>query len=534
MIAILLAAAAITNPSQMTYTGNGGTKRALSDKLSDVVSVKDVCGSAALADYTGCLQTAITAAAGGATFIFPCGAFPFLSGLTVANPGIVFQGQGFCSSLRFAHAGTGITVTGALFGFEDLEAAIPSSVTTTRSGVALIKAQGSQGHISNVRFTGTSATADNGIVLLLADGTADNWAVRGLRVTGGVTLTSVIRATSATGANTVASTRVVDLNCVNPVFSVAAIDLDGAIDTFIVSATDCPTFGGKAIWTHDAAGAGAGFPRWIHFTGTSVEGGNGGGAPTTAIQLDQVRDFSYVTGYVASATTALAVGANAAEVRFSRNEVVSITQSAVTIASGSSDVMIDGDSFEDVGTQTDNTYDVIAVTAPASNWAVKDSFFRSANANKPKNCIGLSAGATDNYQITGNRCQNTSTGILSNAATGSNRSIWGNLGVTNTIGGFQSTFNSQVNLNSGAPLVVRDTSGGIQNDSGNLLLKSSTNNVTLGGTTVLQLGSVAFASLPTPANGMTIYCSDCTIANPCASGGTGALAKRLNGVWVCN
>jgi hypothetical protein len=45
---------------------------------------------------------------------------------------------------------------------------------------------------------------------------------------------------------------------------------------------------------------------------------------------------------------------------------------------------------------------------------------------------------------------------------------------------------------------------------------------------------VLFAALGTPANGSFCYCSDCTIANPCASGGTGAFAKRLNGVWVCN
>lgn len=48
------------------------------------------------------------------------------------------------------------------------------------------------------------------------------------------------------------------------------------------------------------------------------------------------------------------------------------------------------------------------------------------------------------------------------------------------------------------------------------------------GTAVLQ------AALGTPANGTFLYCSDCTIASPCAGGGTGALAKRLNGVWVCN
>lgn len=43
-----------------------------------------------------------------------------------------------------------------------------------------------------------------------------------------------------------------------------------------------------------------------------------------------------------------------------------------------------------------------------------------------------------------------------------------------------------------------------------------------------------FANLGTPRNGTLGYCSNCTVANPCAAGGTGALAKRLNGAWVCN
>jgi len=49
-----------------------------------------------------------------------------------------------------------------------------------------------------------------------------------------------------------------------------------------------------------------------------------------------------------------------------------------------------------------------------------------------------------------------------------------------------------------------------------------------------SLNPTTFANLATPTNGTERYCSDCTIANPCAGGGTGALAKRLNGVWVCN
>jgi hypothetical protein len=43
-----------------------------------------------------------------------------------------------------------------------------------------------------------------------------------------------------------------------------------------------------------------------------------------------------------------------------------------------------------------------------------------------------------------------------------------------------------------------------------------------------------FADLGAATNGSITYCANCTLANPCAGGGTGALAKRLNGVWVCN
>lgn len=50
----------------------------------------------------------------------------------------------------------------------------------------------------------------------------------------------------------------------------------------------------------------------------------------------------------------------------------------------------------------------------------------------------------------------------------------------------------------------------------------------------VRLEGVLQANLGSPSDGTVVYCSDCTIANPCASGGTGAIAKRLNAIWVCN
>lgn len=77
----------------------------------------------------------------------------------------------------------------------------------------------------------------------------------------------------------------------------------------------------------------------------------------------------------------------------------------------------------------------------------------------------------------------------------------------------------------------------IQNQE-NLNIVIGTNGATawtFGADKSLLSDGVTFANLPAaPANGMIIYCSDCTKATPCAAAGTGALAVRLNGAWDCN
>ena len=84
------------------------------------------------------------------------------------------------------------------------------------------------------------------------------------------------------------------------------------------------------------------------------------------------------------------------------------------------------------------------------------------------------------------------------------------------------------------------TSTGIYCDS---TLAIIDNNLVQGATTPYTIGNAGitvrntpftFATLPTCANGSVVYCSDGTIANPVAGGGTGCIAKRLNGVWVGN
>jgi hypothetical protein len=49
-----------------------------------------------------------------------------------------------------------------------------------------------------------------------------------------------------------------------------------------------------------------------------------------------------------------------------------------------------------------------------------------------------------------------------------------------------------------------------------------------------DVNGFTFSQLGSFSNGSRLYCSNCTIASPCAGAGTGAIAKRLAGVWVCN
>jgi hypothetical protein len=78
--------------------------------------------------------------------------------------------------------------------------------------------------------------------------------------------------------------------------------------------------------------------------------------------------------------------------------------------------------------------------------------------------------------------------------------------------------------------------GALDTNGGNLRIGTSyTGGPLLISPTEVRYAAITFATLPaSPANGDFMYCSDCTIANPTASGGTGAFVKRLNGVWVGN
>ena len=95
---------------------------------------------------------------------------------------------------------------------------------------------------------------------------------------------------------------------------------------------------------------------------------------------------------------------------------------------------------------------------------------------------------------------------------------------------------------SGASLPVPLTLSGVGLFDSTAITTVTAVTLTVTGTTTLAttivdnlaINGVLFSALGTPNNGTIKYCTNCTVASPCASGGTGAIAKRLNSQWVCN
>jgi hypothetical protein len=106
---------------------------------------------------------------------------------------------------------------------------------------------------------------------------------------------------------------------------------------------------------------------------------------------------------------------------------------------------------------------------------------------------------------------------------------------TNQLNGNLSLNAGGVILDNGQPLWLKDNGGRerrVAVAQANTLIIGDVDSAGLA--TSLILGGTTIANLGNPANGTLKYCSDCRVANPCAGSGTGAIAKRLNGVWVCN
>jgi hypothetical protein len=287
--------------------------------------------------------------------------------------------------------------------------------------------------------------------------------------------------------------------------------------TFIVTSTGAPSSPGAGS-SSERYGSGA-----VAAGNNSVAIGNGAssaGANSVAIGLNATTSSSTFqiavgSGSSAAGSTAIAMGANA-----SASGSTAISIGVNQTVSGANSVNIGGSgnlsgqgSFYALaaGTVRNATIAIGAGAAPTADNQAVFATSGGANANGIGEVYfgkGVTSATPTAYTING-------TGGSGTNIAGAAVNIAGGKATGNAAGGVINFQTSDVGA-SGTTLQSLTTKVTIQVDGG-----------------ITQTG-VTFANLGTPANGTLIYCSDCTIASPCASGGTGALAKRLNSAWVCN
>lgn len=369
-----------------------------------------------------------------------------------------------------------------------------------------------------------------------------------------------------------------------PAVTDAFMNVDGGTDSLQVTNCDVglSSQGANGRIVHIQKSVGAD-PTWTKITNSHFEGG----ASSNCVQADAGQGTELMGNWIALCQKGIVV--NAGSIKITGGQVQSLQQDGIAINGGT--VKVVDVHITNNGQSGDNTYDDVVVAANVNNFAILDNDFSplgTVPTNKEKFAVEVKNGTSNGYTISNNDFTNSSAhALVSDGGSGTSKKVC-NAGLTCTMGSSQmvlaagslanpsvalggvatgpglfmnSSNRSQFSLNGGTAGPALSTAG-FEMPSTFGYCQSTTpdpnagtrdscmarknpaewavGNGTPGDTSgqldfqVMLITATAFASLGTPANGAMKYCNDCTVANPCAGGGTGALAKRLNGAWVCN
>lgn len=204
---------------------------------------------------------------------------------------------------------------------------------------------------------------------------------------------------------------------------------DSRTDTVAASNINIVGAGGQPIVRcQDSLNAGKGqWPRWIHFTNAFLEAPN-----STVIDIESARDFSYQNSYVSGANIGIAVGPAAYDTKIVGDVFPGLAQQAITIAAGSRATVIQGNTFDSVGSSGNGRFPLIDVAADASDFIItgNQSFSFYGPNQWPSYGASIAPGRSSRFAITNNNFQQTKSEAVHNAAEpNAEFSISGNSGV---------------------------------------------------------------------------------------------------------
>ena len=341
----------------------------------------------------------------------------------------------------------------------------------------------------------------------------------------------------------------------------------GVVGEYVITGTGNVMMSGSPTTTGRLTGADANFATAVttgtgstagfEITANSLTTGNGHEISSSSVSSGNVVSIAATGTAAASNTkTALSVstsGANATSTQTTYGARISNTSTGTTSTNVALQLTASGAA---TANQALNVSAGQIVTPNGSNSAPSYSFSGAtnsgmfvANTNQPyfssngTTVAGLSttelflaSGLRINFGSASYLRAGTASFILGLADAAS--PVAQTLSVQNVVGGTSNTAGANWTINAsrgtgtgaGGDIIFQTAPAGGSGTTQNTLAAA----FTVKGDGAVLLKSVTFANLPSVANGYLIYCSDCTLASPCASGGSGALAKGINGQWVCN
>lgn len=203
---------------------------------------------------------------------------------------------------------------------------------------------------------------------------------------------------------------------------------DSRTDTVALTDINIVGAGGQPIVRcQDSGNAGKGqWPRWIHFTNAFLEAAN-----STVIDIQNARDFSYQNSYASGANVGIAVGPGAFDTKIIGNVFPNLGRQAITIAAGSRNTIIQGNTFSSTGTAGNGAFPIIDVAADASDFIISgnqaSSFY--PQTNWPSYGVRIAPGNSARFFVVNNNFQSIKLAAVRNSAVAAAAStISGNVG----------------------------------------------------------------------------------------------------------
>jgi hypothetical protein len=350
--------------------------------------------------------------------------------MVISTEGIHFVGQGDGATVLYIKSSSKdvFEVSGQYFGLENIHISVDPN--TTRTAGWVINATGQDGFVRNVRLVdvyGGFQLTDTS-----ASQVANGWRFSQISIaTGGKTWHSLFRIYGDSSVPTITSFNLDSIEGAVRALDAPLIDIDSRVDTVAMVNLDLlntqPGIN-PILRLHDSDHVG-GFPRWIKCTNCLFE------APgTTAIDDQSGRDFGFMNSYVASSNNCIDVGSAATNTKILGSEFTNIAQHCIVLSGPSMWTNIIGNTFDDIGTQANNNYDLIHASNSASNFSVVSNTYSKSQDNAARYGVGFDAPiggfGSGGFAIVGNRLTNLGTSLDNAAgnATSGSYAIYGNPG----------------------------------------------------------------------------------------------------------